>query len=403
MNWRFILIALVCLSLISTAPVAADSGINILHNEVDISFPGSIVFNIEAQSDSNIVDARLQYQVLKRNHATVVSESWADVVPSEHIYTSWLWDMRKSSLPPGTSISYWWILVNEDGDSHKTAVQELSFVDTRYDWKRLEDDNLILYWYEGDDQFAQELMDVSLQGIAKLGKDTGTYPDELVSIYLYASSNDLRGAMVFPQEWTGGAAFTEFNTIAIGISPENIDWGKEALVHELTHLVIHQSVYSPYGRLPTWLDEGLAMYNEGNLSYSFQSSLDDAIKNDALISVRSLCSDFSADPGKAYLAYAESYSIVEYLLVNFGREEMLKLLTVIKEGSTYDNALLQVYGFDVEGLDERWQETFKQELIEQEATIWHPALIAVLAALGTVVTLAFFLLLEDRHWRKFNA
>jgi hypothetical protein len=209
--------------------------------------------------------------------------------------------------------------------------------------------------------------------------------------------------MVFPQEWTGGAAFTEFNTIAIGISPDNIDWGKEALVHELTHLVIHQSVYSPYGRLPTWLDEGLAMYNEGKLSYSFQSSLDDAIKNDVLISVRSLCSDFSADPGKAYLAYAESYSIVEYLLVNFGQEEMLRLLTVIKEGSTYDNALLQVYGFDVEGLDERWQETLTQELIEQESTIWHPALIAVLAALGTVVVLALFLLLEDRHWRKFNA
>ena len=104
--------------------------------------------------------------------------------------------------------------------------------------------------------------------------------------------------MIFPQEWTGGAAFTEFGIIAIGISPGQLDWGKGALVHELTHLVVHQATFSPYGALPIWLDEGLAMYNEGELAPPFQSALQQAISEDKLISVRSLCSPFSADRGK---------------------------------------------------------------------------------------------------------
>jgi len=36
---------------------------------------------------------------------------------------------------------------------------------------------------------------------------------------------------------------------------------------------------------------------------------------------------------------------------------MLDLLTLIKQGSTYDEALIEAYGFDVAGLDTRWRES----------------------------------------------
>jgi hypothetical protein len=35
---------------------------------------------------------------------------------------------------------------------------------------------------------------------------------------------------------------------------------------------------------------------------------------------------------------------------------MSELLATFKKGSTYDNALLSVYGFDMNGLNELWQE-----------------------------------------------
>jgi len=190
--------------------------------------------------------------------------------------------------------------------------------------------------------------------------------------------------MIFPQEWTGGVAFTEFSTIAIGIPPSELDWGKRALVHELTHLVIHQVTFSPYGQLPLWLDEGLAMYNEGELDPQYSTRLEEAVQEDELISVRSLCSPFSAEREKALLSYAQSYSLVEYLLRNYGQYRMLDLLTLLKEGATYDEALTEVYGFDIDGLDANWQATLTfQTVVTNESRQYHPVLIAVSAALAT--------------------
>jgi hypothetical protein len=242
-------------------------------------------------------------------------------------------------------------------------------------------------------------MNACQEGLTRLTQEFGAYPERHINIYVYASSQELRGAMIFPQEWTGGVAFTEFGIIAIGISLDNIDWGKEALVHELTHLVVHQIVFSPYGALPVWLDEGLAMYNQGELSPQLRYRLKEAISEDNLLSVRSLCSPFSAEPEKAYLSYAESYSLVEYLLNDYSGGKMLNLLTLFKRGSTYDEALTKAYGFDIDGLDTRWQESLLASIVvANEAKQSHPALAAGLSAL--TVSLALAGALEARDWRR---
>jgi hypothetical protein len=122
-------------------------------------------------------------------------------------------------------------------------------------------------------------------------------------------------------------------------------------------MVTHQITYSPYGYvLPTWLDEGLAMYAEGKPDPYLESVLEKAIEQNNLISVRSLASPFSAIPEEAYLSYGESHSIVAFLIQNYGSEKMLQLLNLFKDGRTYDEALVQVYGFDEDGLDTLWQQ-----------------------------------------------
>ncbi len=198
-------------------------------------------------------------------------------------------------------------------------------------------------------------MNVAQQTLVLLAEDIGAELERPVNIYIYASSQDLLGAMIFPQEWTGGVAYTRFSTIAIGISQGNLDWGKRAMTHELTHLVVHQVVFNPYNDLPTWLDEGLAMYAEGGLEPAFAALLDKATAEDSLISVRGLSSPFSAYAEESALAYAQSYSIVEFLLTNYGQSRMLELLSTFRHGSGYDEALLKVYGFDMDGLDTLWR------------------------------------------------
>jgi len=410
---RILLAALALALLLIPSVVTADNAITVLDTSVEIAFPIALVFNLEAESSADIVDARLHYQVDKINYAQVASEGWPDFVPATRVETSWIWDMRKSSLPPGAAITYWWTIKDAAGNNLESPPAVVCFDDSRYEWRSLtaggfpeksaifqgKGSDLTLLWYESDDSFARELMNACEEGLARLTQDIGTYPEKPIKIYVYASASDLQGAMIFPREWTGGAAFTEFGIIAIGISPDQLDWGKRALVHELTHLVVHQATFSPYGELPTWLDEGLAMYNEGELGPSFQSTLQQAASEDKLISVRSLCSPFSAEPGKAYLSYAESYSLVEYLLDNYGQVKMLNLLTLLKQGNTYDEALTQVYSFDIDGLDTRWRGTMSDP-IAQGQRIWHPALIAVLSALATSLALAGALALEEWDWQR---
>ena len=379
----------------------ADDGISVLDSSVEIHFPSELVFHLEAESHANIVDARLHYQVDKMNYAQVTSEAWPDFTPATRIKTSWTWDMRKVSLPPGAAITYWWTIEDAEGRMNGTLPSVAHFDDPHYHWQALTDGELTLFWYEGNDSFAQELMGACEEGLARLTRNIGTYPERPIKIYIYASAEDLRGAMVFPMEWTGGVAFTEFGIIAIGISPSRLDWGKRALVHELTHLVVHQAIFSPYGKLPTWLDEGLAMYNEGGLDPYLGSYLQKAISEDKLLSVRSLCSPFSAEPKKAYLSYAQSYSLVEYLLSDYGQDKMLNLLTLFKQGSTYDEALAEVYGFDIDVLDSRW----RKRLISPAVTVSlrpqsHPALTAVVSALATSLALAGALALEERTWQR---
>ena len=393
----------------------AESDISILDSDVEMHFPSELVFNLEVESHADIVDARLHYWVDKMNYAQVTSEGWAEFTPATRVETSWIWDMRRMSLPPGAEVTYWWTIEDAAGNKIETSPGVIHFDDNRYHWRSLtssgspeksaifqsEGGELTLFWYEGDDSFARELMSVCEAGLARLTANIGTYPEKPIKIYIYASAEDLQGAMIFPQEWTGGVAFTEFGIIAIGISPARLDWGKRALVHELTHLVVHQATFSPYSRLPIWLDEGLAMYNEGELDPYLRPYLQKAISEDRLISVRSLCSPFSAESEKAYLSYAQSYSLVEYLLDNYGQESMLNLLNLFKQGNTCDEALIKVYGFDIDGLDGCWRETLvAPTVIASKAWQSHPTLIAVLSALAAVLALAGALALEEWDWRR---
>ncbi len=71
--------------------------------------------------------------------------------------------------------------------------------------------------------------------------------------------------------------------------------------------------------------------------------------------MQSLCDPFSAIPEQAYLSYAESFTIVGYLIGQYGQPKMLELLDSFREGSTYDGALEKAYGFDMERLNTDWQ------------------------------------------------
>jgi len=338
--------------------MTAGSSPAVTASSVEVNFPTSLTFNITASSDVNITDIRLHYTVARMSHAQIVSEISLQFTPARNVTTEWLWDMRMSGgMPPGSSIDYWWTVTNASGETSETVPLSISIEDERYDWQDITRGSVTLYWYEGDDAFADELMDAVDAALSRLADNTGAGLEDPVRLYIYASSVDLRGSMIFPQEWTGGVAFTEYGVVTIGIPPDaaGLAWGTRAIAHELTHLVVHQVTFNPYNTLPTWLDEGLSMTAEGELEAQFVDVLNNAMDNDSLISVRSLASPFSAFTYEALLGYAESFEVVTYLFDTYGRDSMLELLNTFAQGSGYDDALTGVYGLDMDSLNAAWQ------------------------------------------------
>jgi len=373
-----LLALVVCLFLAILSPglVQAQGELTILDSSARAEFPSRLNFNLSAQSDVSITDIRLCYTVDRASFAQVTSEVYIEFMPSSAVDVGWTLEMVKiGGLPPGSSMEYWWKVKDANGNKVETAPVRVRFDDIRYSWRSLTEGKVTIYWYQGDDSFVRELMAAAQQALERLAEDTGAELGKPARLYIYADAKDLMGAMIYPQEWTGGVAFTRYGVMAIGIAPSNINWGKMAIAHELTHLVIHQMTLNPYNSLPNWLDEGLAMHSEGVLGPEFTIYLSKAIAEDSLISVQSLSSPFSAYVEEARLSYAQSYSLVEFLIANYGRSKMLELLNTFREGSSYDAALEKVYGFDMDGLDSLWRDYVTQQYQSAAERSMTPALV----------------------------
>ncbi len=353
-----LILVLLLAGIFSPGAVLAGDGPTVTHSSAEVDFPMRIVFNISAESDSPVTDIRLCYMIPRMEHVNIYSESYLWFTPASSVTAQWVWDMRKTGgLPPGSSVDYWWQVTDSSGNKIKTETASIEINDNRYDWRQITSGDVTLYWYRGEEEFAADLVDAALVALSRLAENTGAMLEKPVKFYIYANSTDLQGSMIFPQEWTGGVAFTRYGIIAIGIEPNllDVEWGKRVIAHELTHLVVHQVTFNPYNDLPTWLDEGLAMTSEGDLQLVFTNALKEARNNGSLISVRSLASPFSAYADESLLAYAESYELVKYLIDNYGREKMFELLNTFRNGSGHDAALEKVYGFDMDGLNEIWR------------------------------------------------
>ena len=358
MKIRYIALTFICLvtSLWLPNPVHAQNQLNVITNSADIRFPTAIDFRLHASNSVPVNDVRLRYTIAAITLAKVTSESYVKLVPGTDVDVEWTMDMRRTGgLPPGTKITYWWVLTDKDGKTMQTDPIVMQYDDGRHRWPSVTDGQVTIYWYSGADQFAKELLEIAKTSIKNMGGETGLTLEYPINIYLYASYDDLKGAMVFPQDWVGAVSYMDLQTVIIGVPAYNTEYSKVALRHELNHQVTRQLTNNPYCDIPVWLSEGLAVYAEGDTSYTRTSALKEPTEKNALISVRSLCSPFSTDGDLAKQSYAESYSIVEFLISKYGQNKMLELLGAFKQGSTLDDALLKVYQFDTDGLNKLWR------------------------------------------------
>ncbi|MFQ5987500.1 MAG: peptidase MA family metallohydrolase, partial [Dehalococcoidia bacterium] len=204
---RLCFILMVALALLIAFPgisVAQDE-ITVISSDADPSFPYRITFSLEAESSTEITDIDLAYRVEKLSLVPISCRVDADFTPGLRVNASWTWNMLETGgLPPGVEVVYWWLIEDATGQKIETSPATFRFDDLSYDWSSLTSDQVTLYWYEGDHFFAEALIDAADEALERLASDTGVSLEQPARIYIYASFEELRGALVYPYEWTGG-------------------------------------------------------------------------------------------------------------------------------------------------------------------------------------------------------
>ena len=279
-------------------------------------------------------------------------------------------DMRQSGgEPPGATIWWQWEIVDEQGNSTFSDRKEITWLDDIHDWQNLSEGLIRLHYYYPDSSYGTQLKDTAVKALDRLATDTGIKPDQPIDLYIYSSTQDMRDAVFYEPGWTGGLAYPEYNILIIGIDPGNLEWGKTTEAHEMTHVLVGDYTFSCLGSIPTWLNEGLAVYGEGGPDASETAYFEQNQKDNSLLTFKVLSGGFSEDPDTADLSYSQSYYMVDYLVKNYGKEKMLRLLSDLKDGMEINDSLQDTYGFNLAGFEEEWRASLGlgNGAIEEEA------------------------------------
>ncbi|CAA9548677.1 MAG: hypothetical protein AVDCRST_MAG18-114 [uncultured Thermomicrobiales bacterium] len=319
-------------------------------------FPDRITFTLTAESGAaEITDARLFY---RPTASEVANLSIAPVTRGRRIELTHIVDMKARYLPPGLEIEYYWSLIDAAGNRTDTAPQTFLYQDGRFSWRTVAGGRVTIYYYSGNDDFGRDLLDTTQRTITKLGQRFGVTGDKPIQIVVYGNNRDFSASLPpNSAEWIGGQAHPDLGLIVTGIQPGGGAAAeiRRILPHEVSHLLLYQATENPYGGPAHWLDEGLAVYNQETADTSLKPLLDRAVATGTLLPARALNSNFPLDPTQARLSYAESHSLVGYLIGTYGDAKLGELLRSFGDELSYDEALRRVYGFDTDGLDREWK------------------------------------------------
>ena len=338
-----------------SARAAAGADARILESRATAHFLDTIDFHLVAESARPIVAAQLFW------HAAddpVLSAAYPAFTPGAQVTIDHTLDMRLNYLPPGLDIAWFWRLTDDAGHITESPADSLLYMDTSHDWQSRTDGLTTLFWYRGNDAFARQLVDAANRTIAKLHDRFNVAGDQPIRLVIYGSADDFSKSLPpNSAEWIGGQAHPQLRLIVAGFDPTGGATAEIGRVvpHEVSHVILYQATRNPYNSPPSWLDEGLAVYNQETPDSRFSGLLSAAVRDGQLVPIRALNSSFPLDPEQALLSYAESQSVIAFISDHFGDERLGALLTSFKQEMAYDEAVQSALGVSLTDLDAQWK------------------------------------------------
>lgn len=258
---------------------------------------------------------------------------------------------------PNTTFQARWRVTDTDGTAELGPSVSLVYLDTRFAWQTKVGPIVRVHWYQGDDAFGARALAIGEQGIANAAALLGVTETKPVDFYIYASNTPFYDALgPGTRENVGGLANAQIRTLFALITPSEINapWVGTVIPHELTHLVFNTAIDNPYHAPPRWLNEGLAVYLSEGYTPAWRSAVTSAVGSGGVIPLGGLIGQFPTTADQFLLAYGESVSAVDFMIRNYGKPALVKLIRSYSGGGSDDEAFSAALGVDTAGFNAAW-------------------------------------------------
>jgi tetratricopeptide (TPR) repeat protein len=207
------------------------------------------------------------------------------------------------------------------------------------------------------------------KAFGRVGEDLGYRPPAgaKIRVEFYAEAAALAKVSTLTEREiraSGTIAICKFNRLMV-VSPRALERGYpwlDTLVHEYTHLVVSRASHN---NVPIWLHEGIAKFEErrwraapgGGLSAAMEHLLAQALKKSSLISFERMHPSMAKLPSQedAALAFAEVYTLIEYLHGQKGYAGLRRLVEGFRDGGGEEHALQAATGMSFEEIQRGWR------------------------------------------------
>jgi hypothetical protein len=264
-------------------------------------------------------------------------------------------DMATYFVPVGIDLTYHWVVTFTDDTVVETDDSIVTWEDTRFDWTRTDGEGVEIYGYDRSAEFTQFVLGVATDAIKSLTTLYAPAQVQPIRIWLYESGEDFAGTRAAnSQEWAAGAAYPSLQVIAAVIPDKSESETLRIIPHEISHQILYQATLNPYNSPATWIDEGLAVTAQVGGKDHYQKLVENARRDDQLLSLRGLISAFPYSPSEASLAYGESFLVTQFIIAQYGDQAIQGIIAAYRSGASHDQVIKEALGMSIEELEAAW-------------------------------------------------
>ena len=336
---------------------AEDPGIKVISSDVVSEFPEGMRYFIEVEGENEVEEVSVRLKVGQNQNTAY---EYFEFAPGTRVDAELFWrtSVRGRYIPPGTIITYYFLVEDSEGNEFSTEPAEFIYHDARFEWEEVTDGPVAVAYHGPVKRRAEIVLEAIMDTLYFMGPLLGADTTVPIRVTMYNNVKEMLEALppgsstIRRELITEGQAFTDIGTLLV------LGGGRGATgtaSHELTHILNHRAGDSIIRRIPSWLDEGLAEFGNVAPGFSYDIALEFALGTDRLLPITSM-PVLPGDPEDVIIFYGQARSIVEFMIVGYGADNMRRLLSILREGTNMDDAIQQVYGISRIEMENQWRE-----------------------------------------------